>query len=255
MDRSYLALGILLGLGFLTKVTVFILVPVVALSMLWLYWGRWRALLRAGLMVFGPAVLIGGVWWARNLMVYGNGDFLAIGAHNAVVTGQPQTVDWIAEKGLGPTLLAFGQTTFQSFWGQFGWMGVPMPAWIYRLLLLLSLLAGAGLVLTVVRGRMTQPQAAAHRPVKILVLVGTFSFSLLLYLLYNLTFVQHQGRYLFAALIPISAGAAVGLSYWLQPLVGRRPGTAYLLPAGLLAGLVALDLLALFQFIVPSLTR
>jgi 4-amino-4-deoxy-L-arabinose transferase-like glycosyltransferase len=254
-DRALLAIGLLLGLGLLTKATVYIMVPVIGLSLLWLYRGKWRPLIRNGVMVYGPAVLLGGVWWVRNLSVYGSWDVLGIGAHNAVVIGQPQTVEWIAERGLLQTLVAFGQTTFQSFWGQFGWMGVPMPGWIYRLLLLLSLAAVMGLALAVLHGTKTLYGPKPSRPAITLALVTTFAFSLLLYLAYNLTFVQHQGRYLFPALIPISAGVVVGLSFWLRPLIDRWPAIAFLLPAVLLVGLVALDVLALFQFIVPSLAR
>jgi hypothetical protein len=70
---------------------------------------------------------------------------------------------------------------------------------------------------------------------------------------YNLTFVQHQGRYLFPALIPIALGFAVGLGLWFKPLRKRWPHIVYLIPAGLAAALIALDLYALFRVIVPAL--
>ena len=133
-----LLLGFLLGLGFLTKVTVYIMVPVVGLVLLWIYWGSWRSLLKAALIVFGVAGLIGLTWWVRNLVVYGGFDILGTAAHNAIVIGQPRTIDWIATIGLGGMLRAFAQTTFQSFWGQFGWMGVVMPSWVYGPLLLFT---------------------------------------------------------------------------------------------------------------------
>jgi 4-amino-4-deoxy-L-arabinose transferase-like glycosyltransferase len=250
-------LGVLLGLGFLTKVTVYILAPVAAAVLLWRYWGRWRDLALAGLLAFGVAFLIGLGWWIRNLSVYGGVDILGTVAHNAVVVGQPRTAEWIAERGLAGTLQAFLQTTFQSFWGQFGWMGVVMPAWVYRPLLLFSLLTLAGLGWVVIRRNRPDDKLSARpswRLGALLILGGTFAMSLLVYLSYNVTFVQHQGRYLFSALLPIGIAVAIAWAALLRPLVKRRPEMAYLLPLGLAIALVALDLLALFRFIVPSLS-
>ena len=131
-DITLILLGILLGFGFLTKVTVYILVPVIALFFLWYYWGAWRKLARAWLIIFGTAGIMGLVWWLRNLYVYGGIDVLGTATHNAIVVGQPRTSEWIRDLGYLQTLRTFTQTTFQSFWGQFGWMGVVMPQWVYR---------------------------------------------------------------------------------------------------------------------------
>jgi hypothetical protein len=43
----------------------------------------------------------------------------------------------------------------------------------------------------------------------------------LAYIYYNITFLQHQGRYLFTALIPIAIFLALGWRSALQPAVGR----------------------------------
>ena len=85
-------------------------------------------------------------------------------------------------------------------------------------------------------------------------LLGTFLLSLLVYLTYNLTFVQHQGRYLFSALIPISIGVAFAWVVITRPVVERWPSLVFLLPLGLAVALIALDIVALFRYIVPSLT-
>jgi hypothetical protein len=47
--------------------------------------------------------------------------------------------------------MRFARTTFNSFWGQFGWMAAPMPEWVYGPLLLFSLATIGGLLLLVAK--------------------------------------------------------------------------------------------------------
>ena len=259
-NRRFILLGVLLGLGLVTKVTVYILLPVVSLALLWMFWGNWHRLWRAGLLVFGPALLIGATWWVRNIVVYDGLDVLGTAAHNRIVVGQPLTEEWIAERGIVATLQAFIQTTFQSFWGQFGWMGVVMPAWVYRTLLLFSGLTIAGLVFIIVQRMRRSPVGIrlwlekSNRALPMAILGSTLLLSVLVYLAYNVTFVQHQGRYLFPALIPSSIIVAVAWSVLIRPLAARWAVFDIALPLGLVLALLALDLLALFRFIVPSLS-
>lgn len=252
-SRLWPAAGLLLGLGFLTKATVYLMAPVAALALLFHYRRAWRSLMTAGLRLFAPALLLGAPWWLRNQLVYGGLDLLGTAAHDAAVTGQLRTASWLAQIGPVEAVRNFAQTTFRSFWGQFGWMGVVMDARIYQALLLFSLLALGGLLWAAVRlsqGRRTRRRILTYPAA---LLGSTLALTLLLYLGYNITFVQHQGRYLFPALIPIAVGVTVGLAAWARPLLARRPGLAPVLPTGLGVALIALDLIALFYFIIPQL--
>jgi hypothetical protein len=76
--------------------------------------------------------------------------------------------------------------------------------------------------------------------------------AVLVYIYYNTTFVQHQGRYLFPALIPIGLAFTIGLRQWTRLLPRAWRDAALAIP---FAALAALDLIALFRMIVPALTR
>ena len=185
------------------------------------------------------------------MAVYGGLDILGKAAHDRVVVGQPRTAEWVAQYGLPYTIGHFVQTTFNSFWGQFGWMTVPMtyPSWLYPLLWLFTGLALAGLIAAAFAER----RSLSKQKLPILILLTLFLLTLGVHVVYNLTFVQHQGRYLFPALIPIALGAAVGLGLWLRPLRNRWPHIVFAIPAGLAAALIILDLYALFRVIIPAL--
>lgn len=248
---QYIVLGILLGLGYLTKGTAYPITAVVGLVLMWRFWGAWRQFIKAGFLAAVPAFLLGALWWGRNMVVYGGLDILGKAAHDNVVVGQPRTAEWVVLYGPLGALERFIETTFNSFWGQFGWMTVPMtyPSWLYPLLWLFTGLAIAGLIATAIQGRKTLRSYL----LAILVLCTLLILTLGVHIVYNLTFVQHQGRYLFPALIPIALGLAVGLGFWVRPFRKRWPNAIYIIPLGLGLALIALDLYALFRVIVPAL--
>jgi len=273
--RAFLGWGLLLGLTVLTKTTAYVALPVAVLAVgLWAWRGRREGIVQRGLRVrpLGPggrgrvggdegrderrgsdhrggsplrammialgwmlpaAALVAGPWLARNVTLYGWNDPLGLMRHNAVVVGQPRTAEWAARYGWAGLAARFLRTTFQSFWGQFGWMGVPLHPPIYAALAIFSALLAAGFLAWLFdqgRPRLTEGQRA-----------GTWVLALsalltgALYLAYNRTFVQHQGRYLFPALVPLALAGALGLDWLLSPRAAWR--TAVVL-GGLGSGLV-----------------
>jgi hypothetical protein len=160
-------------------------------------------------------MLIGLCWWIRNLSLYGWPDFLALSRHAEVVKGQPLTAAWLAEHGIGAYWVRAFKQTFQSFWGQFGWMALPMPGWVYICLLLTTCGALLGWCHLITHRSNVPLKQDGLRSSGAGLLYLALLFSALAYAGYNLTFVQHQGRYLFPALIPIACLLAAGLDGFL----------------------------------------
>jgi 4-amino-4-deoxy-L-arabinose transferase-like glycosyltransferase len=253
--------GGLLGAAFLTKLTVYVAALPLALAA-WLPARRGR---RLRVLAASSPVWIGmalaAPWWLRNAAVYGWRDPLALAAHAVAVQPQPTTAAFVAEFGWTALMRRAVVFTFDSFWGVYGWMSVFLPAWVYSGLALACCVSAAGLWRHG-RARRSAPRArpdhrdgewAAWRLGSI-----TAIGSLCAFLAYNLHFVQHQGRYLFPALLPLAAGATLGA----RTATGGRPGdrrhrwTRLRTGLGLAlwpAGLLLLGWWSVLRYVLPGL--
>ena len=243
-------IGIVVGLAFLAKVTVYVIVVVATVAAVHRIQER-EVRPFSLLQLLLPSLLIGAAWWLRNILVYGWPDLLGLINHSEVVVGQPRTVDWLAEFGALGLSLRFIQTTFSSFWGQFGWMAVPMSPIVLRLLTIL--------LITVVMGNymLFRLRVRSSNIDKLywLVLLSTLSIVILQYIQYNLEFVQHQGRYLFPALLPFALFYVAGLVGWSRYLENCWPNYSYVwywLPVLYIPTMVILSVYALYATIIPA---
>ncbi len=243
--RAWALTGLLVGLGLLAKLQAYILLPLAGI----VWFGQLRqarnqpgarqAAWRGGLALLAPALALPLVWWLRNLAVYGLTDPFGLSRHDAIVTGQARTFDWIITHGWAGYLDRLVTFTFRSFWGVFGWLGVFMDARVYALLALLSLFVLTGLIWQWRQGLGAKGSFQRRG----LALLGLqVALVMAAYLWYNLGFVQHQGRYLFPALLPLGIAFALGLD-GLHTSGGSRWGalaglgaTIILLVHGLLLG-------------------
>ena len=79
--------------------------------------------------------------------------------------------------------------------------------------------------------------------------VAVLRLTLVEVVYYNLTYIQAQGRYLFPALPGLAALMAVG---WRELLFARLRPAAYALAS---MALVALNLVAIYRYIIPALAQ
>ncbi len=258
-SRQLLWLGVLLGLGLVTKIYAYMLLPLIVAVVVVVTWlapylpttaevrfspsrASFMLGLRRSLRVIVPAVLLGLPMWIRNLYLYGGYDILGLAWHDQVVVGQPRTADWIAEVGwISYSERAFSYT-FQSFWGVFGWMSVFMDERIYVALLIFTGVIFLGVLWATVRFISGGPDTDMNVfQLAVLILFGLMLILVFAgYVVYNTKFVQHQGRYFFWGLLPISTVVALGWREVLQPLQGAITGfmATVLALAATLSGMV-----------------
>jgi 4-amino-4-deoxy-L-arabinose transferase-like glycosyltransferase len=225
--RWPLGMGVLIGLGLLTKLALAIFAPLALIVVL----RRSANKLRDAVILLAASGLTLTPWLVHQVTTYGWADPLATSRHAAVVLDQPRfpglSLDYV---------INFLTISFHSFWAQFGWMAVVAPDRLYWAYGLATLVAVAGLVLE--RRRLADPAYA--------LLVAMLGAAVLGYVGYNLSFEQPQGRYLFTALVPISVLLVVGWSAWLPQ---RTQAWAGLVIPVILVGLNAY---ALLRVLVPG---
>ena len=238
-----IGLGVVVGLAMLTKAQAYLALPVAAVG-LWLARpagavSRRTLLQGIGVLVLGIA--IASPLWLRNIGLYGGLDFLGLQRHNLVVVGQPTTAGLIATQGVAGWLRELVQTTFQSYWAQFGWMSIPLNSRFYLVFLALSVLSASFFAIWWLRAKVSASQRRG------LILLGALAvFSALGFIWYNTQFQQFQGRYLYPALIPAAMALALGW-HTVLPRLQRWLWLAFTLI------LAALDVYLLFRVILPQM--
>jgi 4-amino-4-deoxy-L-arabinose transferase-like glycosyltransferase len=267
--RQAVALGLLVALALLTKTTIYAPVLVSALVAVAARARQrgWQGSLRRLVTVYGLGLLLSSWWFIRNALTYGGLDLFAWHRHDSIVAGQPTTAQWIADYGLTTTVKDFVAVSFHSFWAQFGWMGVLIDSRLYLLLAVVSAAVVVGFLLWLWRIARNPALLRGFQRWSLLLLLLVFVLVAAAHVSYNLKFVQHQGRYLFPALVPIGLAFALGLSEWVRltalflarlPLPRRLHRSLLPLLQSVVfflfcLGFALLDLGCLYLFIVPQL--
>ena len=239
--RRAAVLGLLVGLAVLTKLTCLLVVPTVGLALLYRIWfdrGGWRQLLQVGAVVAAVALLVGGWWFVRNQVLYG--DPTSMGR---------QVETWEDERPDGPDVIAaLRELGFlhDSAWGAFGYGQIPMPGWVYGLARLLGLVAVGGLILFWIRRRAGRVDWEQPPLALLIVLSGPLVVFLIVFIRMISIDTANFGRYLFVSLAFLAPLYALGLSEWARPLARRW------LPFGLAIAALVLALFGLLGVLRPA---
>jgi 4-amino-4-deoxy-L-arabinose transferase-like glycosyltransferase len=234
-------LGLLVGLAILTKLTCLLVVPTAALALLYrslVERGRtgWRDIVRLGGVVALAALLVGGWWFVRNILLYGEPTSMG-----------RQTGVWGVRENAPDVLAAVRELgfTYDSFWGVFGYGQIPMPRWTYGLVRLLGMIALGGLTLFCVRRRAGNTLRELP-PAVILILMSAFLVALAVnFVRMTVSAAADFGRYLYVSLAVLAPLYTLGLSEWF----GRTSSYATF---GLATLLFALAVFALVGVLWPA---
>ncbi len=241
----YVLLGIVTGLGLLTKFALIAFWPLAFLAAVWpaLQITRtpfsirfdFKGLLGRLLPVFLLPLLIAGWWYLRNYRLYGDPllwDVTLAAKGSVIARTSPFAISDLAE---------FISLHFQSFWLWFGWLNIKAPDWVYALLLLVCLIAAAGLVrLALKRNVPLELSALGMNALAVLAI-----YASLLQYIQTINWTGYQGRLAFAALASITLFIALGL----VALGGKK------LAAAAAGGLLLLSLAALYFLLIPAYPR
>jgi hypothetical protein len=196
--RHAAALGVALGLVLCTKKTALFLIPVciVVLGRLALTRRLERqALLARCVQVVLPAVAISAWVFARNARLYGDPLGTAMERRTLpLLVDEKSLLDWYWLDTFAPRLA-------ESFVGVFGWMDVLAPRLVHYTYLALGVAALAGVIVA--------PRCGPERW-KIGIAAMLVIACLGGVVVYNLTYTQYQGRFLFPVIAPISALCVMG---------------------------------------------
>ena len=211
--RRFAALGFVLGLGLLTKLSLAGLLLLSGLLLVIIARKRRdvRYLFVSGALVALVAVALAAPWLWRNWQLYG--DATAMNVFIAVQGSRESPITWRGWEA------EFG-TFYRSFWGLFGGVNVAAPEPLYVIYNVFALLASAGFGLWLWRRRGRDP---ADPPLWALLL----AWPLLLFLLlvrWNVISEAFQGRLIFPALGALGALWSAGLMEWFPRR--RRNGAA-----------------------------
>lgn len=198
--RTLLLVALVLGLALLTKGTLLVLIPVVGAAVVVglrrapaLAWGP--TLLRL-VAVWAGAFVVGGWWWAVNLLRYG--------------TVQPQGLKIPPVDRPRTSLVDFTghwwDRVSSTFWGYFGQLELPLPSVLVTVLSIATLAA----VVLAVRRRGTRTDLLVLLSFSVLTALALFWQTRSLHLA-NGQFAGMQGRYLFGGLTAVLAAVAIGI--------------------------------------------
>ncbi len=210
--RTYAALGIVAGLGMLSKFQFGFMLPIIALVLLILSIRArdWRPFVLGGAIAGGITIAIAGWWYWRNYDLYGDATginvFLDLVGRRAVPADLAQL--WTERK-----------TFMMSYWGFFGGINVPMRDSTYTLFNLLAILAMLGWLVALVRELATRFRTRTCPAARSLLVARALTVAWAVIVLVSLLIWTRQtwasqGRLWFSAIAALNVWMAAGIAAW-----------------------------------------
>jgi hypothetical protein len=187
--------------------------------------------------------IVSGWWFWRNHLLYG--DLLGFQTYREVFgTLRRQTpLQW-------SDVTELFSTQFRSYWGIFGWMNVPAPAWFHWAMAALVAVGSAGSVLGIALFPRDTFVGCQRRALGILALAVFSQEALTLVGARTFNSVWYQGRYLFPAAAPIALLIAFGIIWILSLALSRAAARIVAAVLAILLAVVAAR--APFRWIAPA---
>ncbi len=251
--RLPIVLGILIGLGALSKLYAFGVLPLAGLLFIWLAYkaaptypkmtmlltpALWRTVILQSVILAVVFTIVAGWFYIRNAILY-DGDFFALQVmrHTA---GQREEI---------PTLATI-QAEFEGFriayWALFGGVNILADTWIYPILDWVSLVAAIGVLAFVIQLIRTKFSSQFYSIPSFFLLMTWYLVMIAGFIVWNLTQPAGQGRLMYPAIAAISAFGILGLTWWTPTSV--KP----LIVGMCAAGLFLFSLIAPFRYIAPA---
>jgi hypothetical protein len=233
LGRS-LAIGVIVGLAGLSKLSGFLLLALVGFILLVYAWrsGRWRSAIGNGLLVGVVAGLVSGWWFWRNWQLYS--DLTALEPMLKLVGRRESSVFPLLESDL----------MFRSFWGQ-----ISCAFYSDRFYLFFALLTGAGLVGLAIGAYRSWREDWQDRQAWIGMLWLTLWLGIIfmMWVRWDLLTPAPGGRLLFPAIVSTSTLLAFGLlCLWSGAWRGRAAVLLVVLLAGAAVATLVWELQPLF---------
>lgn len=238
-------LGVVLGAGLLTKSTCALLFPISLIAFV-LLWRRKVAPGTAAAAHCSVAVVmglaVGGWWFVRNHMLYGDPLGVSLFRAGFQHTATPQF--WLSQGWTWSGYFGLvGVWTFASFWGVFGHMNVFMPWPTYALLAVLWVVSLIGAL----RAGFRLSRESSDIGNVLIIYLSTVILVASAFVQFNLHFFQAQGRYLYPAMIPMAV-------FWVLGIQASLPARFRAMwPCVAVGVVVIVQVVALFTCIIPRM--
>jgi hypothetical protein len=206
----------------------------------------WKKYLVANLVLLAVTLALSGWWFVRNQVLYG--EPTAIRRTNELWGGRDPSRSW------GAAIMELPYA-WSSLWGRFGYGQIPMPAWIYTAMLIVTIAAVFGLLIGLLRGprfkrdlrdlRELSPRASET----LILLAAVIIFAGMLFGYMLISTAGPMGRFFFPALPALAVLMMLGLGHF----VSERHQNV--LSAVIGVGMLALAVYSLIGVLAPAYAR